>query len=144
MARMVLARRLTVARDSSVSPARRTSFVVGAGRSAGQLGHFARTRDLTRFNPLEGSRNPRHLQPIVQTVSNLSSAQVEQDGRTENNKTSSIFWPASGPCFFWPGLPCIYGITDLTALDPYADQNTETRVFCMKTEHIYNNWVQIA
>ena len=43
---------------------------------------------------------------------------------TQTNKTLSIFPPALAPTR--PGLPCVYTHTslDLTALDPYGDQNS--------------------
>ena len=52
---------------------------------------------------------------------------------TDTNKTLSIFPPALAPTR--PGLPCVYTHTslDLTALDPYEDQN---RIFDSKSHMV--------
>ena len=51
---------------------------------------------------------------------------------TQTNKTLSIFPPALAPTR--PGLPCVYTHTslDLTALDPYGDQNNAIEIFQVK------------
>ena len=55
--------------------------------------------------------------------SKIGRTDTHTDTHTQTNKTLSIFPPALAPTR--PGLPCVYTHTslDLTALDPYGDQN---------------------
>ena len=110
-------------------------------RCARQL-RFAPTRDLfgsgrhpaepprgTSFWFWAGATRPAGSAGF-ECVFGLDSLVYSKIGRThrhtQTNKTLSIFPPALAPTR--PGLPCVYTHTslDLTALDPYGDQNTHT------------------
>ena len=113
------ARNLAVARDSFASPPRGTSLVLGAIRPSPHAG------------PLSGSGPAppgRPARPALNVCLAWTPFCIPKLGgrtrtHTQTNKTLSIFPPALAPTR--PGLPCVYTHTslDLTALDPYGDQN---------------------
>ena len=130
---------LAVARDSFASPPRGTSLVLGAIRPSPHAGPLSGSGPAPPGRPARPALNVC-LAWTPFCIPKLGGHTRRQTHTHRRTKRCRFFPPALAPTR--PGLPCVYTHTslDLTALDPYGDQNTPkfpgfflTRVVRMRT-----------